>query len=236
MAYQFYNAYFTNDTRNTIEVVYVNPDNDEDAYVEYLKADKSQKVYQDLLEIVTEDQLHENTYKRMKAMQEDYEKDVIAIAKDQGLIYDVDDLNSKLYEVLLKSIFIDFDAEDHKEKLFLIKIALFENEEIMNSKNKALKSKLRKAPTLLEAVNISTEIVIEARAANTPATTQAEASSDDSDSSEQQDTPVNLETLSDTSNNHTNESLDSDESSHENIDQSLDNTLTDSNLDSDPTT
>jgi len=234
MSHEFFNAYFTNDERTVVEVQYIDPQDPDNLYIEHVKADKKQKMYQDLLEIVTEDQLHENTYKHMRVLSESFQSEVIEIAKEQGLVYDIDDLNSQLYEVLFRSIFADFDEEEHKEKLFLIKIALFENEEIMKSNEKALKTKLRKSNSLLEAVHYATEIVLKSRAKDTSATTQPAASpaaADSSDTQETQDTPAEQ---SETTQSHTNKTEDSDESTHVSIDQFQDDTLTDSNQDSNP--
>ena len=56
------------------------------------------------------------------------------------MVFDMNRLDTKFYPVMVKSIFEDSDNEDH---LFALKLALFEVEQIRDSKNDELKKKLR---------------------------------------------------------------------------------------------
>jgi hypothetical protein len=56
-------------------------------------------------------------------------------------------------------MFTKFDPDKDKEKLFMFKLTLFEIEDIKNSKNRELKSQLRKAKNLIDAAEIAIKIV-----------------------------------------------------------------------------
>jgi len=77
------------------------------------------------------------------------------------MIYDIDSINTDLYKAIIQYLFKPFNSEEDKEKLFMIKLQLFEVEEIKNNKNKDLKAKLRKSTTPLDAIKTAIEIVEE---------------------------------------------------------------------------
>mgnify|MGYP001442655933 CR=1 FL=1 len=60
--------------------------------------------------------------------------------------------------ILVDIIFDDYDEEIHKEKLFYIKINLFEKDFVKECKDKDLKRRLRRAATPLEAFKVAIEI------------------------------------------------------------------------------
>ena len=53
--------------------------------------------------------------------------------------------------------------EEDKEKLFLYKLTLFENDVIKDSNNKELKASLRKAPDIISATKIAIQIAEDSR-------------------------------------------------------------------------
>lgn len=156
--HDFLTAHFVNNERTVVEAFWVTPDGKE-TRKEYIEASEEDDTWKNLLKHLTIDQLHENTYKHIREQNQLFEDQVIAIAKERGMIYDVDAINTDIYKAIGSAIFAPFDPEQDKEKLFMYKLQLFEVESIKNSKDKELKSKLRKAKNLLESTRIAIQIV-----------------------------------------------------------------------------
>ena len=155
--HEFVNAYFTNNDRTIARAEWLNKkENRIDTEVIVCKDGEFE--WDRLLTQITIDDLHEKTYKYFKEQDEAFNEEVIKIAKDRGLIYNVDDLNSNLYKAIVKAIFADFDAEKDKEKLFAFKLQLFEVDKIRKSENRDLKSQLRKAENMIDAMFIGLQL------------------------------------------------------------------------------
>lgn len=155
--HDFVDAYFTDNERTVVETIWYSPD--ENTYrTHVVKAEEGNKQWEALLTKINIDDLHERTYKKIKEQDESLKESIIAVATERGLIYDVDVVSSDMYNALVRVLFDDFDAEEHKEKLFMMKLKLFEYPVIQRSKNNSLKSELRKAKTPMEAVKIAIEI------------------------------------------------------------------------------
>ena len=148
-------AHFTDDARTVIEVYW---EKDGVIRTENVIAKKGDVRYEELMTHVNVDQLHENTYKNIRANDEMYQNDVISIAKERGLIYDVNTVNSNIYKALVEALLCPFDPVEDKEKLFMTKLQIFEVDEIKNAKNKKLKSELRKSKTVLDAFAAAIQI------------------------------------------------------------------------------
>ena len=158
--HDFLTAHFTNNERTIVESLWVDPKTNE--IREYtLEAVEGNEDWETLLKHVDIDTLHENTYKHICQQKQQFEDQVIRIAKERGMIYDIDSINTDLYKVIIQYLFKPFNSEEDKEKLFMIKLQLFEVEEIKNNKNKDLKAKLRKSTTPLDAIKTAIEIVEE---------------------------------------------------------------------------
>jgi len=158
--HKFLNAYFINEERTVVESLW---EEESTGHVreQVIVAEEDNASWKYLLKYTDIDTLHEMTYKRIKTLDEAYEDQVIEIAKKRGMVYDIDSVNSVVYEAIVKAIFKPFDPTEDKEKLFMFKLQLFEQESIKNSKNKTLKSKLRKSKTVIEAIKAAIEIVEE---------------------------------------------------------------------------
>ena len=155
--HRFITAYFTNNERTVVESLWSNNELGTIRTFE-LVAEEDNPHWIELLKHITIDELHERTYKFIRERNEDYEEEVIRIARERNLIYDVDTINSNVSVAIAKTLFKDFDAENDKEALFMFKLGLFEVPEIKEAKNKELKAKLRKANTIVEALYIACEI------------------------------------------------------------------------------
>mgnify|MGYP001163543621 FL=1 len=152
----FVRAHFSNSERTTIESFWTDGKTER---IEYIEAKEGDANYDNLLTHIDIDSLHEATYKHIKTLNTAFEDSVVRIAKERGLVYDIDSVNSQMYKAIVSAIFTPFDAEKDKERLFMFKLELFEFEKIRLSKNKALKAKLRKTKTMIEALKIAIEIV-----------------------------------------------------------------------------
>jgi hypothetical protein len=151
----FNTAHFTDNERTVIEVYW---EKDGVIRTENIPAKAGDTRYKNLMTHLNIDQLHENTYKFIRIQDEAYQNDVIRTAKERGLIYDVNSINSNIYKALVEVLLAPFDPIEDKEKLFMTKLQIFEVETIKSSTRKDLKSKLRKAKTVLDAFELAIQI------------------------------------------------------------------------------
>jgi len=151
---------FSNDEKNIIESYWQN-ENDE-VRVEFCPAEDGDEVYEMVKQHVDIETLHDETYEHIKAQDRIYREAVLSIAKQDGYVWDIKDLETDnkiehLFKITTKAIFEDADAALEKEKLFLYKLQLFELDKIKDSKDSALKKQLRQAKTVIEATKIACE-------------------------------------------------------------------------------
>jgi len=158
--HDFLTAHFTNNERTIVESLWVDPKTNE--IREYtLQAVEGNEDWEALLKHIDIDTLHENTYKHIREQNQQFEDQVIRVAKERGMIYDIDSINTDLYKAISSTIFAPFDPEKDKEKLFMFKLQLFEIDKIKKSKDKDLKALLRKSKNVIEATKIAIQIVEE---------------------------------------------------------------------------
>lgn len=156
--HDFLTAHFVNNERTIVISLWVDQKTKE--IREYtLEAIEGNEDWETLLKHIDIDSLHESTYKHIREQNQMFEDEVIKIAKERGMLYDVDSINTDIYKAVASSIFTPFDPEKDKEKLFMFKLQLFEVNEIKNIKNKELKSKLRKSQSIIEAMEIAIQMV-----------------------------------------------------------------------------
>jgi hypothetical protein len=153
---KFITARFSNNERTTVEVTWEDPE--ENLVATYHEAVEGDAAWEEILTHIDIDTLHENTYKYIRATQEEYKKRVLAYAKQDGLLYDINTHESGVYKVLIEKLFDTVNAKTDKEDLFLIKLQLFELDIVKQCKDKQKKMELRKATTIVEAVRIGLEI------------------------------------------------------------------------------
>jgi len=137
--YEYVTSHFTNNERNVCEIIW--KDAEEKLIATTCEANPdTDSQWRELLTITDIDTIHENTYKYIREQDNIFKNQVISIAKERGLLYDVDSINTDMYKSLAKVIFDPYDEETDKEKLFMLKLQLFELEDIKNSPNRALKA------------------------------------------------------------------------------------------------
>lgn len=158
--HKFIKAMFSNDEKNIVESYWQN-ENDE-VRVEFCPAEDGDEVYEMVKQHVDIETLHDETYEHIKAQDRIYREAILSIAKQDGYVWDIKDLETDnkiehLFKITTKAIFEDADAALEKEKLFLYKLQLFELDKIKNSKDATLKKQLRQAKTVIEATKIACE-------------------------------------------------------------------------------
>ena len=151
-------AHFVNNERTVVQAFWITPDGKE-TREEYIEAKEGDDHWENLLKHINIELLHENTYKHIREQNVLFEDQVISIARERQLIYDIDSANTEVYKIMSSLLFAPFDPEKDKEKLFMYKLQLFEVDQIRDSKNKELKANLRKSKNILEATKVAIEIV-----------------------------------------------------------------------------
>jgi len=144
----FLTAYFIDNERKNIEVQTTAEDK-KSVFTTIIPYEENNPQYQALIKYMNIDQLHESTYQKNKTEQEQFEKTVIKIAEKSGIVLNSEKLDTKFYPSLVNAIFKDIENEDH---LFALKLALFELEQIRDSKNEDSKKKLRQAKNKLDII------------------------------------------------------------------------------------
>tara|TARA_B100000941_G_scaffold52790_1_gene33968 strand:- start:2999 stop:3487 length:489 start_codon:yes stop_codon:yes gene_type:complete len=152
--YTFVDARFSNDQRTMVKSFWTDGNETQEQTIEAKDGDAN---WVDLLTHIDIDQLHENTYAYIKATQRAFEQKAIQIAKDKGILKDIRDKNV-INEAIIKILFEKEEDGDSKNTLFVFKLKLFELEFVKNCKTKKLKSDLRKAKNIREALNVAIKI------------------------------------------------------------------------------
>ena len=156
--HEFLTAHFSNNERTIVESYWTTPDGKEKK-IKYKEAKEGDPNWENLLTHIDIDSLHEATYKNIRDLDNSYKDQVMQIAKERGMVYDIDSINTDIYKAITAAIFKPFNPEEDKEKLFMFKLQLFELEQIKNNKNKTQKAKLRKSKNIIEALKAAIDIV-----------------------------------------------------------------------------
>ena len=158
----YLNAYFVDNERTQIAVLYTDPTSENpDKVVEtVIKHDMEHPWCQALFAsgMTDLDQLHEQTYQKIKTERKQFEASVVRIAKKEGLIFDDVLDGSKMgvnsYPLIVNTLFEDNENEDH---LFALKLALFEVPAIKDSKDDEKKKALRTCTSKLDVLKVALE-------------------------------------------------------------------------------
>jgi len=152
--HEFVRAHFSNNERTIVEAFWTDGKVER---VEYIEAKEGDHNWESLLKHIDIDALHEATYKYIKDTQNAFRNQAIQIAKDQGILQDFQD-KTVVNDMIVKMLFEKDDSSDSKNTLFVLKLKLFELEFVKNCKTRKLKSDLRKAENILQAIKIAIEI------------------------------------------------------------------------------
>ena len=152
--HKFVRAHFSNNERTIVESFWTDG---KDERVEYIEAKEGDHNWENLLTHISLDDLHEATYKHIKNTQKAFENQAIQIAKDQGILQDFQD-KTLINETIINSLFGKDDDGDSKNNLFVFKLKLFELDFVKECKKRKLKSDLRKAKNIRQAIKVAIDI------------------------------------------------------------------------------
>jgi len=143
--HKFLTAHFINNEKTTVASQW---EDDKGIVRETVtEAEEGNPDWEEILTHVTIDEIHELTYKNIKDQRKSFEDMVMKIAEAEDLV----EASRKTDEVELIIDIITTDVID-KEKLFKLKLSLFDMEHVKNSKARANKTALRKAETFVETI------------------------------------------------------------------------------------
>ena len=151
----FISARFTNNDRTTIQARWQDNDDTNVFRNSYIVVDENDVQYKKLLELISEDELHENTVVQWRQEKEEYNRLLETIAKNSGDWIDVND-DSKFLERLV-ILLLQEESEINNEDIFKFKLAVFDHPKVADSKDRKLKASLRKAKTYIEVVQLLSE-------------------------------------------------------------------------------
>jgi len=159
-------ASFIDNDRKNIEIL-LKGEKENEVISHTIQLDETHPDYQDLLSIVDLETIHQNTRDKIKETQKSYKKHLKAIAKEDGLIFDVTDLrkkkvnkNLKMNLIFVFKFFIDyifsdsFNPEKDKDFLFTLKLEAFELDMAKNCGDRNLQMQLRKAKHPIEVIDV----------------------------------------------------------------------------------
>jgi len=148
-------AYFIDNDRKNIEVLTTSEDKKQ-IIPTIMPFDENNHMFKELTSVITVDDLHENTYQKKKDEQKIFETKVMEIAKKDGLLVDDTKIDSNSFNKLVTAI---FSQGENVDQLFALKLALFELEEIRDSKDDEMKKKLRQCKNKIDTLKVAFEIV-----------------------------------------------------------------------------
>ena len=167
---KYVNAYFRDDERRSI-ITYWKENNSSDSVIDIEISVDDEQSFNELLQHTSLDQIHTNTWNYIKESEEAFKETVVEIAKERGWLVNMDDGGtSDFNKILIDVVFDEFNEEIHKEKLFFMKINIFEKDFVKECTDKDLKKKLRRATTPLEAVRAAIEIFDASQKTSSPDT------------------------------------------------------------------
>lgn len=154
-------ARFTNNDKDTVEILYRKIDNHDDIASSVMPANPSYPQFNWVLENCDDlDSIHANTYRWIRDERLAYENQVMLIAKREGLIFTSGLADVRSYKSFLTQLFKPFDETREAElnNLFSIKLELFEMPNIRQNTNAELKKALRRAETPLDVIRAAIDI------------------------------------------------------------------------------
>jgi len=163
----YVSATFLDEERKNIEVLLDMPHTETKTLTPHvIEADPKSAEYKALLKLVTEDQLHEQTWESKRAESDAFLATARSIIADEfneaeavaNNAVDIDSLLTKtqIYPTIVNTIFTNMENEDH---LFALKLALFEVQDIRESKDTTAKTALRKSKNKIDVLKHAFDIV-----------------------------------------------------------------------------
>ena len=146
-------AYFMNDDRNIVQTEW--GENGTEKIRSYIfQATEDNHWWNELLKYISIDEIQENTFTRIKTERAEFENLVMSIANSEGL--NAAALKGNANDAI--DFVADWITADYNdEQIFKIKLRLFEQDRVKQSKDTAKKSAMRKAKTVMEILEAYTK-------------------------------------------------------------------------------
>lgn len=157
-------ARYVSEDRKNIEILYIvntpTTTTGRKAKITVIPVNENDAQFKALLNHFSVDQIMEMTYNYNKDAKAAFEREVLEIARKNGSItatvdMATEDFVKKFMDIVFKE---GLPAKEEKEVIFKTKLQLFELDLVRSSKKRTLKSKLRKAKTLLEILAVMYEL------------------------------------------------------------------------------
>ena len=156
---KFISAVFANGQKNTILAIWKDATTEELMEVA-IQTNLEDRLYVQLLEAFTIDEISTMTDQRNRADRAAFEEMVKKMAVDTGLVYDPSAADQK-DRLAIDHIFNPPAGDAATDMLFDIKLKIFDLPEVTNSTNAELKAELRKSTTPLQALYIAGKFLYE---------------------------------------------------------------------------
>ena len=150
----FLTAHFIDNERKTVRS-YWTDENSSGVVESIIEVKETDYQWKNLLEHITINQLHENTYTYIQDSQQLIKNQVVEIAKENGWVNDINNESSRAaMKSVLTDIFKPFDPEEGKEDLFFMKLEVFDIDFVKNIKDRKIKSEIRKAESPVKVLEL----------------------------------------------------------------------------------
>ena len=145
-------AYYSNPELDTVAILWSDGEKNREYYV---VVDEEDDQFQALLKEWSYESLDECTRNRNEATRQEFRDAFHNYATEHNLYTHGDPDGRKEEKQSSLNIIFDFDPENfvHKEDLFKLKLKMFEQDVVKNSKAKTKKTAIRKAETPVEAIS-----------------------------------------------------------------------------------
>jgi hypothetical protein len=151
--YTVKSAYFTDNARTIVEVVWEHKTEKDEREVLVASVDKDGMpvkegaAWNNLLNYISIEELHTNTSNYIRAQRLAFEEQIIAIAERDGLTVanlQEDDTFNMIIDIISKEI--------NDESLFKFKLKVFDIEAVKECKDRSVKAEIRKAKSIPEVI------------------------------------------------------------------------------------
>ena len=147
-------AYFTNNEKDTICIMWNDNSSGKEVLQEFfIPVDPNAYYFKTLIEEIPLEEIEEHTQKRAQVYMEELKRLVKRWSMVEPGNLDQNSIDKRVSQ-RITSLICDFDKDDkvQQELMFRLKLRIFEQDAVKNSKNVAGKSMIRKAEDPLEVI------------------------------------------------------------------------------------
>jgi hypothetical protein len=146
----FVSAKFIDNEKQTIEVLLKDGDA---VYSHIIEAKDESKDFEELLKIVSLDEIHENTVNHNREQRQLFEEEVKRIAEGEGLTFK-NLQQDEVFDIVINTIMEETNAED----LFKFKLKVFDIHSVKENKSRDVKAEIRKATSIAGVISAFSKI------------------------------------------------------------------------------